>query len=147
MTDNKILDLEPVKKYNLSAESEGFSGVMNMGVVAFVKRAEMVVPKGTTDGHKDREAKLAEVYAAIARNVTRLRGAMTQEELARKAGVGRSTVNAVEQGEGCSLANLVKLADALGVAPADLFITADQEKSLNAMTIKLLEKLTESLKK
>jgi hypothetical protein len=61
--------------------------------------------------------------------------------------VSRSTLLKVETGEGCSLENLVRLADALGVGPADLFITEEQARALNYMTLKLLERLSEQLKR
>jgi transcriptional regulator with XRE-family HTH domain len=72
---------------------------------------------------------------------------MSQETLARKAGVSRSTLHKVETGEGCSLEVLVWLADALGVGPADLFITEEQGRALNYMTLKLLARLSKQLKK
>ena len=91
--------------------------------------------------------RLNTVFRDISRNLVRLRLPMSQVTLAQKAGVSRSTLHKVETGEGCSLEVLVWLADALGVDPADLFITQEQARALNYMTLKLLERLSEQLKK
>lgn len=54
------------------------------------------------------------------RDVRRSRG-VTQEQLAVKSGVSRATISAFESGNGDPiLSTLQKLADALGVQPADL---------------------------
>lgn len=50
----------------------------------------------------------------------RLLAALTQAELAAKAGVGRVTVSRLEQGHDCQPPTLRKLADALGVEPRAL---------------------------
>jgi DNA-binding XRE family transcriptional regulator len=50
----------------------------------------------------------------------RLRAAMTQEELAAKAGVARTTLARLETGARAAPATARKLALALGMAPADL---------------------------
>lgn len=59
----------------------------------------------------------------IGANVERLRGGMSQLSLAKKAHVGRSTIRAIEEGRMINLRNLIKIAEALGMKPADLFIT------------------------
>jgi len=91
--------------------------------------------------------RLNTVFKDISRNIVRLRASMSQASLARKAGMSRSTLLKVETGEGCSLEDLVRLADALGVDPADLFITTEQARALNYMTLKLLERLSAQLKR
>ena len=49
----------------------------------------------------------------------RVERALTQEELAKKAGVGKNTVNRIERNETePHMSTLRKLADALGVEPA-----------------------------
>lgn len=61
--------------------------------------------------------------AAFGRTVSRLRRAngLTQEALAEAAGLHRTYVGAVERGErNVSLANIVRIARALGVAPGSL---------------------------
>ena len=87
------------------------------------------------------------ISGTIAKNIARLRGAMSQEQLARKAGLSRQTVMAVERGQAVPLQNLIKLADALGVSPADLFITQEQLYQVNYLSIRLFEKLAEHLGK
>ncbi len=112
-------------------------------VFAARKGREIVAPR-ENPGVDER---LKEVYRTIGWNVARLRGAMSQDDLAQKAGVSRTTIYAVEKGDGCSLPILIKLAAALGVEPADLFITEEQERRLSYMTVKLFEKLSDQLKK
>lgn len=51
----------------------------------------------------------------------RLRAGLTQEVLADRAGVDRTYVGGVERGErNVGFVNLIRLADALGVAPSHL---------------------------
>ncbi len=50
----------------------------------------------------------------------RLEAALTQEQLAEKAGVGRLTITRLEGGGEARPTTLRKLADALSVTPADL---------------------------
>lgn len=45
---------------------------------------------------------------------------LTQEQLAEKSGLSRSTVQRVETGEGIKYVHLLRIAKALGVAVADL---------------------------
>lgn len=101
----------------------------------------------TTDGNPALDERLKIVYETIAKNVARLRGSMTQEHLAQKAGLSRQTVMAVEKGQAVTLQNLIRLADALGVNPADLFITDEQFDRVNYLSIRLFEKLAEQLGK
>ncbi len=56
--------------------------------------------------------------------VRELRGSsgLSQEALAAKAGMHRTYVGSVERGErNISLSNIIRLAEALGVHPGDLF--------------------------
>ncbi len=101
------------------------------------------------DGDNDDEKVLSEVYGTIAKNVVRLRSKrqMSQQDLADKAGIARPTLYRIEAGLGSNLQNLIKLAKALDVSPADLFITDEQLEAVNYQAIKLLEKLSESLKR
>lgn len=50
----------------------------------------------------------------------RERRALTQEELAQKAGVGRGTIIRIERGADAFPPTVRKLATALGIDPADL---------------------------
>jgi len=61
--------------------------------------------------------------AVISANIKRLRGGMSEEELAKRAHIARGTIQRLRAGENISLQNFIKIAEALGVSPADLFIT------------------------
>lgn len=94
---------------------------------------------------EDLMERLQGVYAAIAANIIRLRGKMSQESLGKKAGISRSTIEKLESGKGCNLENLIKIADALGVKPEDLFISAEDRQRVSYMHVKLMDRLAESL--
>jgi len=83
----------------------------------------------------------------LAENIKRLRGRITQKELAKKAGVGKSTVNAIEQGRAISLEKLIKIANALKVHPSDLFISEKDRIEISYKHKLLIDKFTESLEK
>jgi ribosome-binding protein aMBF1 (putative translation factor) len=52
----------------------------------------------------------------------RQRAGLSQEKLAAKAGIDRTYVGGAERGErNVALVNIVRLAEALGIAPAELF--------------------------
>ncbi len=55
----------------------------------------------------------------------RLRRLLTQEDLAKKAGVGLSTIIRLEQGEKGRISSVRKLAEALDVTPDEL-LSEDQ---------------------
>jgi len=78
----------------------------------------------------------------IADNIKRLRGRMSQKELAKKAGIGKSTVNAIEQGRAISLEKLLKIAAALNVHPGDLFLSEEDKTEATYRFKKLMEKFT-----
>ena len=80
-------------------------------------------------------------------NIIRLRGAMSQGELADKAGLSRSTIQAAEAGQPVMTENLVKIAIALGKSPADLFMTREDAEQVSAQTVWLLKDLNEMLEK
>lgn len=52
---------------------------------------------------------------------------LTQEQLAEKAGISRAAVNRIENGQPARLSTLRRLADALGVAPAELWMVMAME--------------------
>lgn len=89
------------------------------------------------------DPRLLEVYRTIGDNITRERGEkkMTQNMLAEASGVSRSTIDSAENGLGCSLEKLIKLADALGISPADLFITGKERKRVTYQHVKLMDLL------
>lgn len=61
--------------------------------------------------------------AVISANIKRLRGGMSEEVLAHRAHIARGTIQRLRAGQNISLQNFIKIAEALGVSPADLFIT------------------------
>ena len=72
---------------------------------------------------------------------------MSQEELAKKAGVSRGTIQAAEAGHSISIGNLLKIADALGCHPANLFATAEDIEKTSAQVLWLLQGMQEALEK
>lgn len=70
------------------------------------------------------DERLLKMLKVISGNIVRLRGkGMVQKALAKKAGVSKETIIAIENQRIINLESLIKIADALGVSPADLFIT------------------------
>ena len=53
---------------------------------------------------------------------------MKQQDLAKKAGVSRSTLSNIENAKSIELDNLLKIAKALKIEPADLFLTDEDQK-------------------
>ena len=84
-------------------------------------------------------------YKIIAENLIGLRGKMSQEDLAAKSGVSRSTISKAEAGKGCSLHALFKLAKALDVSPGDLCISKNKKDELSAMAALFVERIMEFL--
>lgn len=75
---------------------------------------------------------MSHLIRTFARNLKRLRLAagLSQEELALRAGLHRTYVGSAERGErNVSLRAIEQLADALGVAPADLLATGDEDNA------------------
>jgi transcriptional regulator with XRE-family HTH domain len=83
----------------------------------------------------------------VAANIRIRRGLMTQEELAKKARVSRTVVQRAESGLSIQFDNLLKIAHALGVEPADLCLTEDDHRAFNAKTKKLVDALYDALMK
>lgn len=90
------------------------------------------------------DARFIEIYRVIGANIFRRRGKMTQEELARLARVGLSTIISSEKGLPISLESLLKIAAALGCKPEDLFITDEDRKEVSYAHVKLMEKIMET---
>lgn len=88
---------------------------------------------------------LLEFYGVIAENLLRMRGKMSQEELARKAGVSRGTVANVEAGKGCRLDALFKIAAVLGVTPGDLCVAPGKKDELSMMAALFVERIMDYL--
>jgi len=77
----------------------------------------------------------------VGENVRRLRGKMSQAELAKKAGVSRSTVQKAEKGISIEFDNILRIALALEVHPTDLFLTDDNRKEITYKTKLIMDKL------
>lgn len=94
---------------------------------------------------KDMDIKLAELFCTVGSNIIRLRAGkgMSQKELVEKSGVSRTTINLTEQGVPCSCTNLLKIAIALEVKPADLFLTDQDRREVTYKTKLLFDKLSE----
>jgi transcriptional regulator with XRE-family HTH domain len=94
-----------------------------------------------------RKFTLDEWYGIIGINVIRLRTGegMSQKKLATAAKVGRSTILAVESGAGCSLANLIKIAEVLKASPADLFMTGTDRQDVSYKAKLLWDRLSVAL--
>lgn len=74
-------------------------------------------------------AERSQAHAAFGRAIRRLRAdrAISQEELGHLSGLHRTYVGGIERGErNPSFANIVKIADALGVAPSELLALGEQ---------------------
>lgn len=75
----------------------------------------------------------------IGTNIKSTRGSMKQQELAEKAGVSRSTLSNIENGKSIELDNLLKIAKALGIEPANLFLSEDDRQEVSHKLKLLLE--------
>ena len=85
--------------------------------------------------------------AIVAANIRNRRGSMTQEDLAKKAGVSRTVVQRAESGLSIHFDNLLKIAHALDVEPGDLCLTEDDHRAFNVKTKKLVDALYNALMK
>jgi transcriptional regulator with XRE-family HTH domain len=92
------------------------------------------------------DSRLLEVYRTIGDNIFRKRGLkkMTQDELAKAAGVSLSTVRGAETGLGCQLEKLIKIAEALGCNAGDLFITDAEHKEVTRQHIMLMDMMAKA---
>ena len=88
---------------------------------------------------------VARFVSLVAGNIKSRRGKMTQEALARKSGVSRTVVQRAESGLSIQFDNLLKIAYALGVEPADLCITENDRDTFNMKTKKLVDALYSAL--
>jgi len=95
--------------------------------------------------HLVKHIQVVEYFRIIGDNIRRLRteSGMSQKELAKKAKVGNSAIQATEAGKEISLTNLIKIAKALGVEPPDLFITDKDREEITYKHKLLMEKISE----
>lgn len=64
---------------------------------------------------------------------------MKQQDLAKKAGVSRSTLSNIENGKSIELDNLLRIAEALGIPPEDLFLTNEDRQDISYRTKLIVE--------
>jgi len=83
----------------------------------------------------------------IGTNIKIIRGNMKQQDLAKKAGVSRSTLSNIENGKSIELDNLLRIAKALNVHPNDLFLTEEDKHAFNFKSKKIIDKLYDLLAK
>ena len=87
------------------------------------------------------DEEVSRAYLVIGKNISKARGGMHKSELAKKAGVSRQTLAAIEEGKPISLENLIKIAKALEIHPSDLFISDKDTKQISYMHKLFMEKL------
>lgn len=93
------------------------------------------------------DKRLTRLYEVLSENVVRLRGKMSQGDLAKIAGVSRETVSAVENKRAISLDSLFKIAVAFNVHPSDLLKSRDEERGFFNRLDELIDmKIAEALK-
>ena len=96
--------------------------------------------------HRKNDMRYVEYLGTISENIKLFRAGLgiTQKELASKAGVGLSTAASAEKGEEISLKNLIKLAEALEIELADLFISEKDRERVNYKLKLFVDKLAET---
>ena len=84
-------------------------------------------------GRRTTEEWLAELGTNLRQR--RIRAELTQEELARVAGLGLSSVKHLESGQGANLASLVKVARALGAEDWLAALAVPDDPSVSPMQL------------
>lgn len=88
---------------------------------------------------------IGEYLDRIAQNLLALRGRMSQMDLAKRAGVSRTTIQRMEKGEDFLISNFFRIAATFGKSPIDLCQTEDERVSekvrLESWRLKLKEEL------
>jgi len=94
--------------------------------------------------HLVKNMQIVEYFRIIGDNIRRLRveSGMSQKELAKKAEVGNSAIQATEAGKEITLTNLIKIAKALGVEPPDLFISDKDREEISYKHKLFMEKIS-----
>lgn len=93
---------------------------------------------------KDYDMITNETLRVVSFNVKRARGPMKQEELALRAGIARQTISNIENGKSVNLDSLIKIAVALGVDPADLFLSEKDKREVTYKFRLIVQKLFNS---
>lgn len=94
---------------------------------------------------KNADSFINKTLRVIGNNISRKRGRMTQGELAKISSVSRSTIQKIESGVSIELDNLLMIARALDMTPADLYLTEDEHGDFNYKTKMIVDKLAELL--
>lgn len=76
---------------------------------------------------------IKEFLAMIGANIRKKRGVLSREALAKKAGVNKNTIWAIENGRSISLENLAKIIFALDMKPEELFLSDEVLKSISTL--------------
>lgn len=81
----------------------------------------------------------------ISTNVRRLRGAMTQEEFAKKTGVSRTTIIRIEARKNFEIRSLLKIAEAFKLYPFDLCMTDEERDRIQGEVRAMRESLKQEI--
>jgi len=97
--------------------------------------------------HPRQSMQVVAYLEALAGNIRRLRmkGNLSQIDLAKKAKVGRGVVQAVEQKRRISIEQLIKIAIALGVEPPDLFLSGEEREEITFKFKLLMDKFSDKI--
>jgi transcriptional regulator with XRE-family HTH domain len=83
----------------------------------------------------------------IARNLLNLRGKMSQQEFAKRAGVSRTTIQRMENGEDFKITNFLRIAATFGVLPTDLCLTEAERAEAQVKMKMFRDALKDELKR
>jgi DNA-binding Xre family transcriptional regulator len=94
------------------------------------------------------DKRLLEMYKIVSDNIVQRRGKMSQDELAKKAGLSREVISAIENKKSIHFDSLLKIAWALNIHPGDLLRSREDEKNFFDHLETLIEiKVQEEVKK
>lgn len=94
---------------------------------------------------KEADGLINNLLKVIGQNIRRKRGEMTQKKLEGKSGVSRSTIQKIEKGVSIELDNLLMIAKALDMTPADLYLTETDRQIFNYKIKMIVDKLADML--
>lgn len=83
----------------------------------------------------------------IARNINRLRGRMSQQEFADRAGISRTTVQRMESGKEFTISSFLRIAATYGILPTDLCLSESERAQVQAKMDLLKDALKDEIKK
>lgn len=102
--------------------------------------------RATKLAEMEMETFLREYLDRIARNILNLRGRMSQQDFAKRAGVSRTTIQRMENGEDFKLTSLLRIAATFGTLPTDLCLTEAERAEAQAQLKMYRDTLKEELK-